>query len=108
MAAPTIAPAPEHRAIISLIFPLRKKRTAAMAAPEPATTLFVPTVRCTGTPAIIYAGMVISPPPPAMLSTKPPKKISGQTIKHVFSNSFMSSSPCFAFQAIIPPEAKKS
>ena len=36
-----------------------------------------------GNPAIIYAGRDIKPPPPATASTKPAKKVSGQTIKKV-------------------------
>src|SRR3954447_10214000 len=41
--------------------------------PEPNTLcpLFVPSVRSTGTPASRSAGMVRSPPPPAIASTKP-------------------------------------
>ena len=37
-----------------------------------------------GSPASRYAGSEISPPPPAMASTKPARKTSGQIISRVF------------------------
>ena len=40
---------------------------------------------CMGIPAHIYAGNAIRPPPPAIASTKPAIKTSGQSMKSVFT-----------------------
>jgi len=42
-----------------------------------------------GSPASIYAGMEISPPPPPIASTTPAKNAKGQTIKNIDSVSSM-------------------
>ena len=44
-------------------------------------SLFVAIALCTGIPANIYAGSEISPPPPAIESTKPARNTSGHTIR---------------------------
>ena len=43
--------------------------------------LLVPRARWAGTPAIRYPGREISPPPPAMESTRPARNTNGQTIR---------------------------
>lgn len=55
----------------------------ANAVPKVDDILLVAMQACGGSPAIIYAGKEISPPPPPMASIKPARKTSGQTIRYV-------------------------
>jgi hypothetical protein len=45
--------------------------------------LFVPSAACEGRPIKRYEGREISPPPPAMESIKPARKVKGHMIKRV-------------------------
>ena len=47
-------------------------RHSAMLVPQADCSLFVPSATCGGKPAANKAGSVISPPPPAIASMKPP------------------------------------
>jgi hypothetical protein len=59
----------------------------ATSVPMVDESLFVPKAKCAGNPANRYAGIEISPPPPAIASMKPAKNTSGQTIKNVISSN---------------------
>ena len=49
------------------------KLAAAVKLPNVACSLFVANATCSGIPTAINAGMVISPPPPAIASINPLK-----------------------------------
>ena len=71
----------------SSTFPLLAYFQEDSAVPKLMANLFVPSAAFVGSPAIIYAGMDIMPPPPATESTNPAKNTSGQTIRHVLRSS---------------------
>ncbi|KJZ86245.1 hypothetical protein ClosIBUN13A_CONTIG238g03770 [Clostridium sp. IBUN13A] len=55
----------------------------ATKVPVQLANLLVPYATCIGTPAKIYAGNDIKPPPPATASTNPAQKTSGQIIANI-------------------------
>ena len=67
----------------SQLFYFFMSRQVETTVPVHEDNLFVAIALCTGTPANIYAGREINPPPPAIASTKPAKNTNGQTIKNV-------------------------
>ena len=82
MAEPSSAAAEQGIANLSSIKPDFANRAVVSVAPMAELSLFVPMALCTGSPASIYAGSEISPPPPAIASTNPARNTSGQTIMY--------------------------
>ena len=66
-----------------------------MSAPQLAEILFVPSAVCAGSPVRKYTGSVMSPPPPAMESTSPPRNVPAHTSAVMPTDSVMPS-PSFA------------
>jgi hypothetical protein len=60
------------------ILPFCANLRVANKVPKVDENLFVPRTKCPGIPDIMYAGIEISPPPPAIESTKPAKKIANK------------------------------
>ena len=81
--------------IITVLF--LRNRMQATRVPQEEESLLVAIALCAGSPASRYAGKVMSPPPPAMESTKPPRKTRGQTIRNICSVSCMSESFQYVF-----------
>ena len=77
--AHTTVPGTKYQSTL-LFFMSRQVETTV---PVHEDNLFVAIALCTGTPANIYAGREINPPPPAIASTNPAKNTNGQTIKNV-------------------------
>ena len=80
---PTNANPAETSAIFRWIFPDLKKLITDRVVPKLAENLFVPAAVAGGRPTAKYMGKDISPPPPAIESINPARKIRGQTIKYV-------------------------
>ena len=78
---PAYAAIMQNTAFFHGILPALHNLKVASVVPMLALSLLVAIAACAGSPAIIYAGTEISPPPPATASTNPLKNTSGHTIK---------------------------
>ena len=81
-AEPTRANAAQGRAIFQFTKPCLMKRLVASAVPMHALILLVAIAVWAGNPAMKNAGSDMSPPPPAMASTKPASMVSGHTMRN--------------------------
>ena len=70
------------RASLRSISPFRKSLAAATAVPKVDESLLVARLACIGMPVSMKAGSEMSPPPPAIESTSPERKRSGQTMRN--------------------------
>ncbi|MOA54918.1 hypothetical protein D3C78_1786180 [compost metagenome] len=61
-----------------------------MAEPKVELSLLVPKTRCGGKPAVSSAGVVSSPPPPAIASMKPAMKATTARIARVVRSTLSS------------------